>query len=384
MAENNVTVTVITDTTAIDLGPNVTIRRTVLGGRLLAWTPTSRIEWYIRHLAQITVFTIASSVAAIPMKMKGAVIFNHNCESLVGQILVMHNVFTAELQKKELSAAKTLLAVLAPVRLLRVSKENVLSLPIFKRKLVSVSEQARKDISQLNVEPERIFTIANGVDVAKYGKTNEIKPVDSVVAWAQPDIQDIVLFIGHQWKHKGLDELLEAMALLSPEFGLVVVGGASQDLELYERRSAQLNISRRVLFAGTWQDVRGFLAPASVFCLPSHGETMPLVALEALAAGVPVVLTPECPASQFIIEGVNGCVTNHTPSDIAAAILRSSKYGSTPADQAAIRTSVADCDWSSVGDKYIDLARQQFPSKPSASASDLTRPARYMPNPSNS
>jgi len=57
------------------------------------------------------------------------------------------------------------------------------------------------------------------------------------------------------------------------------------------RLSGQLGISDAVIFAGHQSDVRPFYALATLLALPSHSEGSPNVALEAMAAGVPVVAT---------------------------------------------------------------------------------------------
>ncbi|GAT85540.1 putative glycosyltransferase [Paenarthrobacter nicotinovorans] len=371
MAKQGITVVVITDTASVDLGPGIRIVETPFGDRLLKWMPTSRTGWLLRHLAQIVVFTVMSSLIGGWFRFKGFLVFNHNCESLVGQVLVMHNVFSAEFSARSLSLPQRLKALANPVRLLRISKEILLSRPKFGKILISVSEGAKGDVEALAGGSQRVRVIENGVDIERFGQSADLEVPSVVTDWKRAaDILHTILFIGHEWKRKGLDELIAAMTDLPSNFGLVVVGGTSQNRELYDHKIAQLGIGERVFFAGEWPDVRPFLAGADIFCLPSHAETMPLVALEALAAGVPIVLTPECPASALIVEGLNGAVTGCVPREIALAIERSVNVASEKASSVRIKGTVDRYDWDIVASGYIEVAADLIHSAPRSAFRD--------------
>ncbi|WP_263422267.1 glycosyltransferase family 4 protein [Arthrobacter sp. StoSoilA2] len=359
MAQQDIEVVLITDTPSLDLGDGIRTIETPLGAKLLEWIPNSRSGWLLRHTLQIAVFTIMSSLIALRFRWLGFLVFNHNCESLVGQVLVMHNVFSAEFAARPLSRVQRIKALANPVRIMRISKEILLSRPSFGRLLVSVSEGARPDVERLAGGSDRIYVIENGVDVRRFGQSNDLEVPLLVSDWKRASgIDHAILFIGHEWKRKGLDELLIAISALPSNCGLIVVGGTSQNRQLYDRKITELGIEPRVLFAGEWADVRPFLAGSSIFCLPSHAETMPLVALEALAAGLPIVLTPECPASGLIVEGLNGSVTNCIPLEIAQAIERTLSLGGGEANSEKIRSTVYQYDWDTVAKGYVDLVAE--------------------------
>lgn len=356
-AWRGVEVVLITDTRGVDLGPEVAVRTTPFGGALLEWSPKSRMGWLLRHAAMILVFSLTSSFIALYYRARGWVVFNHNCESLVGQILVMHNVFTAELIDRDLGPRRTTLAMLNPVRLMRISKELILSRQLFKRQLISVSAAAEREVIWLAGNSERVTVIPNGVDVSRFSLVDALSVPPEIEEWkASSNIDHIVLFVGHEWKRKGLDELIEAMAVLPDKFGLVVVGGKTQDLPSYLERVASMGLRGRVLFAGEQSNIDSYYSAADVFCLPSNYETMPLVALEALAAGRPVVLTSECPAIDYIVQGMNGEITSHEPVDIAGCIQRVLPFGSDPERRRTIRQSVQNLGWLRVADAYLSAA----------------------------
>ena len=107
--------------------------------------------------------------------------------------------------------------------------------------------------------------------------------------------KSLILFLGHLYRHKGVYELLEAFTRLKverPDLKLVLAGEGpeAQDLSL---RAKQLGVKGAVQLPG-WVDTaekEALLAEAACLVLPSFSEGLPLVLLEAMHAGVPVVAT---------------------------------------------------------------------------------------------
>lgn len=369
-------VTIITDTDNFESAPGVLIKKTFFGARLLQWKPKTPLGWMLRHSLQIAAFTVFSSALAIRRRLAGDVVFNHNCESLVGQVLVMHNTFLTDHRNRSFSRLGSSLKMLHPVRFMRITKEVVLSRPTFNKVLVSVSLGAKRDVIELAGDERRVRVIPNGVDTEKFAVdfSTDIPPM--VSAWTSRGIENIVLFIGHEWKRKGLDELMDALALLPSSTGLIVVGGASQNLAHYQQKAAEFGVAERILFAGEWPDVRPFMAAANVFCLPSHSETMPLVALEALAAGLPIILTPACPAADLIVPSKNGFITASNPRDIADAISKAMPLSRSPETEAYAKKSVESEGWRNVASAYADLAYEIRCSMRTSSSQPEAEPRR--------
>ena len=356
MAHRGATVVIVTDTPG-EVSEGVEVRHTAFGAALLAWTPRYRLGWHARHALQILIFSLFSTVVALPYRLRGFVIFNHNCESLLGQILVMHNVFSAELSRRALRPVLRLRAMLNPVRFMRISKEMFLASSHGGRSLVAVSEAAYSDVVHLARDERRVSVIPNGVDLAAF-HPDYFKAQDSeITRWIDGGLSRThILFVGHEFKRKGLDELINALKYLPPEFVLTVVGGRSQNRHAYDLMVDELELTGRVWFVGEKADIRPYLAYTDVFCLPSTYETMPLVALEALSAGIPIVLTSECPAADRIQSGLNGFVCSHDPEDIASQVRRAALIPSSKQDKQAIRGTVVDMGWASSADMYLTLA----------------------------
>jgi glycosyltransferase involved in cell wall biosynthesis len=109
----------------------------------------------------------------------------------------------------------------------------------------------------------------------------------------------VVLFLGRLHERKGLQFLIPAFAQAAQDIRdarLLVVGPDAGMLVTAQMLAAQLGIADRVTFTGmlTGDDQRAALATCDLFVLPAVGEGLSMAALEAMAARLPLILTPGC------------------------------------------------------------------------------------------
>jgi len=143
-------------------------------------------------------------------------------------------------------------------------------------------------LSDFSLAASSIFISPNGIGPP---------PVQSVAA--QSWNGRIILFVGRLIAIKAPDLLLEAfipIASAMPDTLLVLSG---PDLGLQgqlQRRVAELSLEKRVEFTGFVDEAyrTALLSQASILVVPSHTEVMSMVALEAGAMGVPVIVTDQC------------------------------------------------------------------------------------------
>ena len=138
--------------------------------------------------------------------------------------------------------------------------------------------------------------------------------------------RDTVLFVGRIHPVKNLEALIDAWALVSsrhPDLKLVIAGSGAP---AYERalsdRAIAGGVSDKVSFAGflSAPERDAALSKAAVFVLPSHHENFGMAALEAIAAGVPVVFSPDVQLGDFVSEKELGVVAEASPAPLADAI----------------------------------------------------------------
>lgn len=136
-------------------------------------------------------------------------------------------------------------------------------------------------------------------------------PADRVTARAAlgVDVDDLVVGIVARLDYiKGHDVLLEAVAKLAPShprLRLVCIGDGDREAEL-GTLARTLGIADRVRFLGLRRDVTALLPGFDVACLTSVFECAPLVVIEAMAAGVPVVVSEVGALREMVTDGVEG------------------------------------------------------------------------------
>lgn len=125
--------------------------------------------------------------------------------------------------------------------------------------------------------------------------------------------------VGRLDRQKGFDVLLDAIVSL-PGANLVIVGGGGER-DALERQARELGVSSRVVITGWRDDARSLLGGFDVFALPSRYEGFPLVVLEAMQAGVPVVATDVGSVSEAVTDSETGLlVPPDDPTALAAAL----------------------------------------------------------------
>jgi len=146
----------------------------------------------------------------------------------------------------------------------------------------------------------RIEVIYNGVDLHRFHPG--VKDAFRQDARANLDIPfdaPVLLFVGSGFERKGLATALRALALLSEATHLVVVGKDRQQRR-YETLAQRLGLAHRVHFAGPQTDVRPYYGLADVFVFPSLYDPFPNAVLEAMACGLPVIVSQTCGSADFL------------------------------------------------------------------------------------
>jgi glycosyltransferase involved in cell wall biosynthesis len=178
-------------------------------------------------------------------------------------------------------------------------------------------------IEQLSL-PCPTEVIPNGVFL------EEIEPLPALgtfyAAYAPLRSRPYVLFLGRLHYKKGLDYLAEAFALLAQEneqVQLVVAGPDGGQREAFQERVQQLGLRKRVHIVGPLYGRAKIaaLVDAVCFCLPSRQEGFSVAATEALACGVPAVISQACHFPE-IAEAGAGEVVPLEAGAVAAALGR--------------------------------------------------------------
>lgn len=185
----------------------------------------------------------------------------------------------------------------------------------------SVARSARypRLLRRLGMPPVEV--LVHGHDPASVGSAQP----DPRAALGVPDHAPVVGTVANLRPEKGHTHLLAAAEIVRqavPDVRFVLVGeGPGEPAIAAEIRSRGLGGA--VTMAGGRSDAAALCRAFDVFCLPSLSEGLPLAALEAMAAGVPVVATDAGGLPDLIEDGRNGLIVRRgDPVALAAAITR--------------------------------------------------------------
>ena len=134
-----------------------------------------------------------------------------------------------------------------------------------------------------------------------------------------------LLFMGRLHPIKGVDLLIEAVAKLRRKISdvILVLAGPNEGnyRAIIDRYSKKLSMHEDICFTGIVSGAlkNGFLKQSEIFCLTSYSEGLPVGVLEALACGLPVVITHECHIPE-VKEYNAGIIVNKNPDNIAEAL----------------------------------------------------------------
>lgn len=124
------------------------------------------------------------------------------------------------------------------------------------------------------------------------------------------------------FSRKGLSILLEALAGIDDlSVRLLVVGGNAGEISEFTTLARHFGVESRVVFAGFQSDVRPYFWAADLFVLPSLYEIFPLVVMQAMAAGVPAIVTRLYGVEEYAVHGKNAWFVERDPEAIRAAIV---------------------------------------------------------------
>ena len=178
------------------------------------------------------------------------------------------------------------------------------------------------------VPASKLTTIHCFTDLERFSNTT----LDSV-RWVQNEMQikdsdfvvgvvgNVVARKGHLYLFKAMEQIVASV----PNFKLVLVGQFNRDQPYVKRlRSLQQNpaLLNRVKWLGLRDNVQDFMAAFDLAVVPSVEEPLGLVALEAMAAGTPVVATNTGGLPEIVQPNVTGLlVPRKNPSELARAVI---------------------------------------------------------------
>jgi glycosyltransferase involved in cell wall biosynthesis len=190
--------------------------------------------------------------------------------------------------------------------------------------VIAVSEQLRSDLlARTSIRPGKIRVIYNGIRTADYQRPHSTE-LRNRFGWSENEV--IIGSLGNIRPAKGYDILLRAAALLkqeNPSLRFVIAGQGKGGLldELLLLRG-QLELEEQVKFLGFCEDAAGFLSNLDIFLSSSISEGLPLSAIQAMVAELPVIATCCGGYQELVTHAENGWLVEvGNPQAIAEGIM---------------------------------------------------------------
>jgi UDP-glucose:(heptosyl)LPS alpha-1,3-glucosyltransferase len=181
---------------------------------------------------------------------------------------------------------------------------------IYANPRVSLAAVSQRTATQLKDHFGRqdVRIILNGVDSKQFSPAARLNLRAEARQRRKFQKNDFVLLlIGNDWRAKGLETVLRAMAALPQlPFQMLVVGDDSPDF--FRNTAKSLGVLQRCRFEPSSKDVLDFYAAADLYVSPSREDSFGLPVAEAMACGLPVITSTQAGAADLIRDGIDGFV----------------------------------------------------------------------------
>jgi N-acetyl-alpha-D-glucosaminyl L-malate synthase BshA len=169
--------------------------------------------------------------------------------------------------------------------------------------ITAVSNNLRDETYKTFIIEKEIEVIYNFVDVQRFTR----KPIDAFKKAIAPNGERILLHASNFRKIKRVQDVVKIFANINKEIpGKLLFVGDGPERQMAEELSRELGVGDALLFVGKQEQMEDILAIADLFLLTSEYESFGLAALEAMAAGVPVISTNAGGLKEINIPGQTG------------------------------------------------------------------------------
>ena len=217
---------------------------------------------------------------------------------------------------------------------------------------------SRMRVIHPGISTKRFFNMDREICRAQVLRSHRLHPEDI-----------ILLFVGMNFEVKGLDRVLEGLSVFTeggtknPRLKLLVVGKG--DEKAYGKMASDLRIGEQVFFAGVSEEAEKYFLASDLFILPSRLDTFGMVVLEAMAAGLPVIIAGTVGARDIVRPKENGFILSEKNliADMAGSLEKLMHQELRGAMGKNAKKEAALHDWDQVSDRIMDVYRMRLQQK---------------------
>jgi UDP-glucose:(heptosyl)LPS alpha-1,3-glucosyltransferase len=190
--------------------------------------------------------------------------------------------------------------------------------------VVAISEMVRRHFEYYyRLDPDNLRMVRIAIDLDRFDERDRPRRrLEARQQWGLAPEHTVALFAGMNYRLKGLEPLLRAVAQLPAETSFRLLIAGSPETAAFERLARRLKIADRVRFVGYCADMRNCYFASDFFVHPTFYDPCSLVVLEALACGLPVITTRYNGAAEVMRPPREGYVLDdpHNLDQLAGAL----------------------------------------------------------------
>lgn len=259
----------------------------------------------------LQLYLFSRKVSRIIKSFNFDIIHNQGADGLVQDVVTAHSCHRAWVEySKKISIVEFLKKQLNPLhRVILENEKNNFTVGNYK-KIIAVSENVKQEIVYYYRTPiEDIEVVFPGVNTDEFNPENKIiwrNQIRNKYNLSQEDF--IILFVANEFRRKGLLTLLKSLSKIgNSKIKLMIVGKGYRFPYIFLAKS--LKINNRIIFVDQTEYVNRYYACADIFVLPTKYEPTGLVIMEAMASGLPVIVSKTAGASILLDD--EKCILNN-------------------------------------------------------------------------
>ncbi len=166
-------------------------------------------------------------------------------------------------------------------------------LSFFTFKIIAVSENVRKHLMNVGINPSKIVLLKNGIDFSFVDKKLDVELKRKSLGLGKND--KVIVSVGNVSFQKGYDILIEAARktlLINNDAKFLICG--SNTGKIFDELSLKISeygLEKKIMFLGSRSDVLEILRISDVFCMPSRWEGLSIALLEAMASKRAIIVS---------------------------------------------------------------------------------------------
>lgn len=204
------------------------------------------------------------------------------------------------------------------------------------------------------IKREKMAIASTGINIEKFSKTKKGR-IRKELGIKEKDI--LVVYAGLIVPRKGIDTMIKSIARIKNKNVILLLIGEGPEKKRYIKIASKLGIKDRVIFKGWRKDIPQILKGSDILFLPSRGEGLPGIVMEAMASGLPIVASNIPCTNDLVADAKNGflCKIDH----IACFADRIKKLSENKRLREKLgkegRKRIKEFDWNKIVKKYLKL-----------------------------